>query len=155
MEETKWLRAFIEELCGCKAPDKVQDSANDGFHDGPYGWESVLRLKAPTADELHVQRSGVPHRVRIRYYETTKELPGRDKLVMDLEVVLLVSTTGEWMPIEFARAKTGRHTYVQIDGSTNDLSVIDAVNQGACSRYCDGWAFHLRKQGWLEKGMVI
>ena len=109
----------------------------------------------PLMPLVNGERSSRPHRVRVRYYVAAKELPGRDNLVKDLEVVLLVSDTGEWIPIEFTRAKTGRHIYVQIDDSTNELRVIDPINQGACSRYCDGWAFHLRKQGWPEKGKEI
>ena len=43
MEETRWLRYFfvkrpqsgIEELCESKAPDKVQDKANDGVSAAP------------------------------------------------------------------------------------------------------------------------
>jgi hypothetical protein len=34
------------------------------------------------------------------------------------------------------------------------ITVTDAANQQALARYCDGWSFHLRAQGWLERGVV-
>jgi hypothetical protein len=112
---------------------------------------SILRLRAPFGDELHIERRQAPRTVRIRYYiVSTCAEP-----VLDLEVLLLVAEINEWIPIEFYRNKTRNHGYVRIESKGQEPRVLDSNNQSACARYCDGWAFALREQGWLEQGAVI
>ena len=135
MEQTKLLRDFMEELWVCKANDQT----------------TVLRLKAPHKDELHIERRVAQSTVCVRYYVAESAR----SLVKALEVVFLITETNEWLPVAFYRVKRRRHVYVQIDERTGAISPLDLVNQKACAGYCDAWSFHLRAQGWLERGVVV
>ncbi len=139
METTKLLPELIEALWARHVWATGCDPA------------SILRLRAPSGDELHIERSQAPRTVRIRYF-VASAMAG---LVKDLEVMLLVAETNEWIPLEFYRNKTGNHVYVRIESNGQEPRVLDPDNQAACARYCDGWAFALREQGWLEQGAVI
>lgn len=112
---------------------------------------TTLRLQSPRGDQLHIERNVAANQVCVRYYVAQPD----GTLVHDLAVVFAVSNTGRWTPIEFYRAKTGRRVFVMVDAEANRMTLIDPLNQWACAAYCDGWSFHLREQGWLEKGMVV
>jgi len=136
MEQTKLLRDFIEELWA-----RTTATGADA--------ETTLRLKISRGDQLHIERDAAAKRVSVRYYVAQPD----STLVNDLTVVFAVTTSDRWIPIEFYRAKSGRRVFVLVDAETNAMSLIDPFNQWACAAYCDGWSFHLRGQGWLEKGV--
>ncbi|KKM14177.1 hypothetical protein LCGC14_1708730 [marine sediment metagenome] len=139
METTKLLPELIEALWARHVWATGCDPA------------SILRLRAPSGDELHIERSQAPRTVRIRYYLAAASA----EAILDLEVLLLKERPGEWAPLEFCRARTGHHVYARMDDDGKGVIVLDPDNQAACARYCDGWAFALREQGWLEQGVAI
>ena len=138
MEQTKLLRDFIEELWLHAAATWLNGRTG-------------LRIKSPAGDQLHIDRNVAEDRVRVRYYVAQPD----GTLRHDLSVVFAVTNTGRWTPIEFWRAKRGRRVLVRVDAATNHMTLIDPLNQWACAAYCDAWSFHLRDQGWLEKGVVV
>lgn len=144
MEETKLLRAFLQELGRRKAYAGNGNESTD------------LRLRAPSGDELHVERSAAPPIVSVSYYVVKRVDSGGKRPAKELEVVLLVTATGAWVPIEFYRANRGHHhVYMRMDSETGAMTPVDVINQRACAAYCDAWSFYLREQGWLEKGIVV
>jgi len=134
MEQTELLRDLVEELWERRSNN-----------------ETILRLKAIYGDELHIERTSAPPTVWMRYYVTT----AGDKLVKDLELLLIIAEEDRWIPSEFYRANTGRHVYIQVNPVTGERMLVDPVNQRACADYCDGWSCHLREQDWLVKGVSV
>lgn len=139
MKRTCLLPSFVAELWAHKAAVGVTTG------------KAVSCIKAPDGDQLHIELGAAPNWARVCYYVARPD----GVLTKNLEVVFVVITPGEWIPVHMYLAGNGARPYVRIDEETGEMTLVDPINQWACAAFCDWWTLHLREQGWLTNEVMV
>jgi hypothetical protein len=67
----------------------------------------------------------------------------------------ILVATGGWALTMRGMMVTVQGEDFMVYAEANRMTLIDPLNQWAWAAYCDGRSFHLREQGWLEKGVAV
>jgi hypothetical protein len=135
---TRQLAAFVRELWDTHGGEQTPSGAR-------------LALTLDDGDMLIVEERAGRRMVSLRYLALAPD----GRRFCALEVLVYVHPDGGWIPYSIYRPASGAEkVYAEVSTKPARITVTDAANQQALARYCDGWSFHLRAQGWLEKGVV-
>ncbi|MBW7886444.1 MAG: hypothetical protein H3C34_28215, partial [Caldilineaceae bacterium] len=131
-----------------RMPELVQELAARYEADRAHGEHAV----AVTMGDAQLVVEAMTSNWDLRIAYMTKGPDGQP--VTELAIRFFIDDAGSWIPYAMCRPQRGERRYAELDLVQRKLTVTDTGNQRALADYCEIWAFYLREQGWLEKGVV-